>query len=334
MPGSVARASTGWSRLGPGPRAPPRGGGPRGSSAPLGMLLSGIDTTCAKPYSDTTVVAYVTLAGRGGRVAAAVLRGETNAVDGTRFDQLARQIGGSGTRRAFMRRAAAGLAVGVFGARWAGAAAACSPGQYDSGGTCINCAAGSYSINGLAASCTPCPVGQSQPNTGQVSCLPCQAGSAQPNVGQALCLSCPPGQSQNLIGQATCTPCAPGAASSTAGSATCTECSAGSYATGTGNSTCTPCAAGSYAPDAGSVSCFPCPEGTAQPDTGSTTCPACADPTTPAGSANCAMVCTGSTPKFCPGRSGTGGICCPRKRKCGVRADDRLYCKKRHKRRH
>ena len=56
----------------------------------------------------------------------------------------------------------------TFTAKWT----QCAAGTYENNGTCISCAAGTFSVAG-ATVCTPCPSGQTTETTGQSSCVTC-----------------------------------------------------------------------------------------------------------------------------------------------------------------
>lgn len=159
-------------------------------------------------------------------------------MDGTRFDRLAREVVTAGSRRAFVRWAAAGLVGGFLAGRWnATLAVGCPPGQHNpTHSQCEPCPVGAFSnVHGTEV-CAPCPVGFSQPNTGQTACIPCAPGSVQPLTGKASCNACPPGFMQAQPGKTTCDACPAGTAQPKAGSASCPACP--EFATPAGSVSC------------------------------------------------------------------------------------------------
>jgi hypothetical protein len=224
-------------------------------------------------------------------------------MDGSRFDRLAREVVSTGSRRALVRWAVAGLASGALVSHRATVeAVGCPAGQHNpTHSLCEPCPVGTYSDHHDSETCTPCATGFSQPNTGQTSCLACAPGTVQPNTGQAACLPCP----------------------------------AGKIAANAGSAACTPCQPGSFSANAGGDICTACPAGTAQPNSGSTTCPVCPDSTTSPGSTVCKgeIICPANVPKLCPGQNGQASICCKRQRKCSYGADGTPRCKKKRTRR-
>eukprot|EP01045_Picozoa_sp_COSAG04_P000107 COSAG04_NODE_2_length_56781_cov_25.092252_31_plen_3914_part_00 len=71
---------------------------------------------------------------------------------------------------------------------------ACDPGQFLSGSSCMNCAAGQYAAAAGSAACSPCGAGKFQAVAAQSSCDGCPPGRHQPTTGQSSCIACSSGQ--------------------------------------------------------------------------------------------------------------------------------------------
>ena len=71
----------------------------------------------------------------------------------------------------------------------------CGAGTYvNSGGTCTNCVAGSYSSSSGQSACAPCPTGLYSSSAGAASCSLCLKGQYSTTPGSSTCATCPSGQ--------------------------------------------------------------------------------------------------------------------------------------------
>jgi hypothetical protein len=105
----------------------------------------------------------------------------------------------------------------------------CSPGTYESSGTCRSCQTGRYQNSAGRTSCTRCAGGQYQGNTGQTSCISCASGQYLRSVAGTSCINCAAGQYQNGDGQTSCKFCGSGQYVAGAGQSGCTNCQSGKY---------------------------------------------------------------------------------------------------------
>ena len=166
----------------------------------------------------------------------------------------------------------------------------CSPGSFNSGGSCTPCPSNTYQPSFGAILCLPCPSAQySTPasltcwppgsytspgaststqcpvNTYSTdtaatsidSCLPCDAGSSS-SAGSTSCFDSSNG-------------CPGGTYTASFVPLTCPNCAAGSFSAGNASS-CTPCPSGLYSPP-GTIACALCPQGSFCPGGVETPCP-------------------------------------------------------------
>lgn len=170
------------------------------------------------------------------------------------------------------------LAIIFFVASYTALLGQCPAGQYNDGGVCTDCPAGTFRATtggvGIGA-CTPCPPGSFNSATGRTFCFTCAPGFFQANVGATSCAACPAGSYSNISGATTCTLCLPGQAQPFQGLTSCFLCSPGYFSNTAGSEECVACPAGSFSNSSGSTSCTDCPLGSFQPNTGSLSCIGC-----------------------------------------------------------
>lgn len=83
----------------------------------------------------------------------------------------------------------------------------CLPGQYLTGGNCIDCEPGTFSTTTDATSCTPCDFGEYQSLEGRTSCDPCPIGTYQQPGITSVCFDCPDGTTTLQEGSSLSTSC-------------------------------------------------------------------------------------------------------------------------------
>jgi len=117
---------------------------------------------------------------------------------------------------------------------------ACSPGTYEVGNQCVECAPGSANAKHNVTACTSCSAGHVAPDPGMRQCRPCSKGE-QPDAARADCLECAPSERSDgsqciscginevalFSDPSVCVACEPGEVRSD-GFAVCTECGKGS----------------------------------------------------------------------------------------------------------
>ena len=154
--------------------------------------------------------------------------------------------------------------------------AGCPAGEYNASGTCLQCAAGKFSVlsGGNPGVCQDCSAGKYSAIAGANStdlCVPCAAGKYSQIVGAnsaGNCSDCPAhsssasGSSSKAGckcnagstgspgdgGDGTCNLCPPGEFKSINGSDACQQCPAGKFGSGSGKTECNVCPAGSTSP--------------------------------------------------------------------------------------
>jgi len=211
----------------------------------------------------------------------------------------------------------------------------CSAGKELSGGSCTNCASGSYSragdnacvlCNGCGASfgggtcdptqgCTSCPGGRRLSGN---SCVPCDAGTWAA-AGANICTLCPAG-TYSFGGASSCSSCAAGTYSAE-GASSCTSCSIGTWAAG-GSIACQSCITTGVATcDSTTGKPVTCNNGYQKSADGNTCVVSCPSGATIGGSGDSTNVngcnCNGSTPAWsgtplnmCHTRCSVGSIYC------------------------
>ena len=130
----------------------------------------------------------------------------------------------------------------------------CGPGLKRIGIACVNCGAGTYTVEmDTATSCNTCTAGQTSVSP-FTSCVNCTAGQSSTGSGGA-CTNCDTGTTSS--GGGTCSNCAAGKSSSSPFTA-CVNCAAGQSSTGSGGA-CTNCDGGKYKTLASAAQCMDCP---------------------------------------------------------------------------
>lgn len=158
-------------------------------------------------------------------------------------------------------------------------------GTFGSGGTCLACFAGYYSLPN-STSCTQCPA-NTYSISSSASCIACPIvnNTAIENTAASVCGSCPQGTTPvpgackqcspgyySEFGRF-CQPCSPGEYSVfSAGSPYCLKCPRGYYSQTGLADRCLSCPAGSFASATGSTECEKCAAGTFTSFNGSSTC--------------------------------------------------------------
>ena len=189
-------------------------------------------------------------------------------------------------------------------------------------GSCISCAAGSYSNTaGGASECTTCDAGKFCSDQA-VEMVDCPAGKYS-NNGAGACISCAAGSYSNTTGGASeCTTCDPGTACvdeatemsvcppgffSGAGSASCQICPKGTHSSSEGAAACVACNAGKYCNE-GADAMLPCPPGKFSNNGASscTDCPAGTFSDSLDGPTECLTCAAG---KYCPAKATAESSC-------------------------
>jgi len=196
----------------------------------------------------------------------------------------------------------------------------CPVGTYLTGGSCVSCAAGTYSSVAGVAVCDECPSGRYSNDTGLSDCLLCAPGYFIADSSEQQCTACGVGKYGAQDGMTACLDCEPGRYVNATNALDCITCDDGEYQPSSGNVLCLGCIAGTYS-EITKRTCLACPNGRYSDD-GMSTCTDCgvgryATPTgcqdCPAGSSSIAgsIACTACE----PGRYNqyNGGACfnCP-----------------------
>ena len=105
----------------------------------------------------------------------------------------------------------------------------CNPGYYVSGGSCVKCSAGTYSVGGSATSCSTCPAG-TYSGAGARECSQCNGSKEYSAAGAGSCTQCPTGQFANSSHTGCYTPTATPTAEPTAAPTATPNCT-GAYQT-------------------------------------------------------------------------------------------------------
>ncbi|KAL4510384.1 hypothetical protein ABPG72_020846 [Tetrahymena utriculariae] len=150
-------------------------------------------------------------------------------------------------------------------------------GQFQQGGNCVPCHAGTFSGSDGSTSCTSCTSGQFAAGTGNKSCSTCPGSlsTSLPDFSGCKCIdtsstfltdNCvyPQGYSgspSNSAGTQGCKPCLAGQYSNSTTSGACIPCLKGTYSIGTGNSDCLKCTQGQFVSSTESTACTNCGPG-------------------------------------------------------------------------